>query len=346
MRPKSNQTLQNCGASVTVTICESSDEGHRLGYVTYLRGQAERLGQTASVEPLLRRAACSAHTLVLPMLEQRAGANLLTIALRALLGRRTVCLVFRARDAVRSRSWRHAIKRASMAAVKRLPGAALISIVPVPVEPDIAGIVTDWIYDPELCDLDAAALNRVPAPAIAELRQRAGGRTIVAALGRQDRDKGFVFFCELWAAHPELRERCLFVAAGGVPDDLTETARRFAAHGGVLMDGFIDDDTLFDLYAVADAIWCCYAPRYDQASGIFGRAVQFGRTALVRRGSHVERFAAVAGHPAAAIGWDDTLDAARVLLQLSPAAHPQANGLSGGDMRGHNEGVFQRYLLA
>ena len=69
-------------------------------------------------------------------------------------------------------------------------------------------------------------------------------------------------------------------------------ASRFTAAGGMLEDRMITDDELFSLYATATYAWCCYAPHYDQASGIFGRAAQLGVPAIVRAGSVVERFRA------------------------------------------------------
>ena len=37
-------------------------------------------------------------------------------------------------------------------------------------------------------------------------------------------------------------------------------------------------------------IWCCYSPEYDQASGVFGRAVQYGCIPIVREHSVIHKF--------------------------------------------------------
>jgi hypothetical protein len=329
---------------VSITICESSDDGHRLNWVRYFEREAALMQRSYAVEPSLARAMAVPGPLIIPMLEQRTMKNLAVMAMRALRGRRTLCLVLRATYAVRSRGVGFAVKRALLRVVRRLPGAGLLSILPVALEPRTGALLTGWIYDPEICDLGEDVLLRTPAPEIAALRDRAAGRMIVVALGRQVEGKGFGFFCDLWAASPEVRERCLFVSAGTVAPELAAQAERFAAAGGVLMNARISDGQLFDLYAVTDAVWCCYSPEYDQASGIFGRAVQFGKTAIVRRGSYVERFAEMIGHPAPAIGWHDDTDAAAVLLGLRRDTDGGEPGRRNAEMNRHNRELFRRYL--
>jgi hypothetical protein len=49
------------------------------------------------------------------------------------------------------------------------------------------------------------------------------------------------------------------------------------------------------------------------ASGIFGRAVQYGTPAIVRAGSYLEKLSAELDHPAILIGWNDIAGAARLL---------------------------------
>lgn len=49
-------------------------------------------------------------------------------------------------------------------------------------------------------------------------------------------------------------------------------------------DRIVTDDEILRLYKVADLAWCCYAPDYDQASGVFGRALQTGVEPVVREG--------------------------------------------------------------
>ena len=84
---------------MTVTICENLSDGHRQGYVTYFRKQAEDLGQPSRVEPSLWRAMWVAGPLVIPMLERQTFGNLFVIAarpsVRAGQGLRRRCLSIR-----------------------------------------------------------------------------------------------------------------------------------------------------------------------------------------------------------------------------------------------------------
>lgn len=330
---------------MTVTICESTDRGHRMGYVTYFKSEIAEMGQAAVVEPSLWRATWKRGPLVIPMLEQGIKGNILALLVRGLLGRRTLCLVFRAIDAAASGSGRHRAKRWLLAAVRRIPGAGLVSIVPASVEPQIAGFINGWIYDPELCDLSEETLNREPGERVSAIKAQAAGRVLVVSLGALSEQKGFGYFARLWSSSAALRERCLFVAAGPVPEGMKASAQSFVADGGVLLDERIDDAVLFDFYAAADVIWCCYAPDYDQASGIFGRAVQFGKTALLRSGSHVERFAAVVGQPAASLVWDDDAGAVDCLLSGAVPKAAVPPGRLNIEMTEHNRRVLRDWLL-
>jgi len=330
---------------LTVTICESSDHGHRLNYVGYFQREAALLGKASRVEPSLTRALLAPGPLVLPMLEQRTVANLLVMALRSIFGRKTLCLVFRATQAAGGDDARLAFKRVLLSAVRRMPGGGLVSIVPVPVEPAIAQMVNGWIYDPELCDIAADDFSRTPSAEVASYGKQAAGRAIVVALGRQAGGKGFDFFSDLWTSSDDLRRRFLFIAAGTVPAELSAHAERFTAAGGVLVNRRISDEELLDFYAIADGVWCCYAPDYDQASGIFGRAVQFAKMAVVRRGSHLERFAQVLEHPAESIGWGDLAGAAQALLAAESSARiERPRGVRNADMNRVNRAVLARYL--
>jgi hypothetical protein len=71
--------------------------------------------------------------------------------------------------------------------------------------------------------------------------------------------------------------------------------------GGYACDRFISNEELFDLYACADLIWCCYAADYDQASGVFGRAIQLGIPVVVREGALIHKFCLAQGLPCVAI---------------------------------------------
>ncbi|WP_448658011.1 hypothetical protein ACPVPU_11150 [Sphingomonas sp. CJ99] len=333
------------GKQSTVTLFEQSSDGHRLSYIAYFAAHCDRMGRNMNVETVLRNAVLAPGPLILPMLEQRTLTNLATMAFRSIMGRPTLCLVFRASYAVRSTSMSLRIKRALMRLVRSLPRAGLVSIVPVDADPAIAPYVNDWIYDPELCDLSNEQLMREPGEMAARLRALAGRRMIVTAIGTQSADKGFDYFANLWHQVPSLRDRFLFVSAGRVVTGSDGAAAQFESDGGMLINRRIDDDELLDLYKASDLIWCCYAPSYDQASGIFGRAVQFAKTAILRQGSISQSFATVIDQPSIALPWNQADEAARQLSQYNASDMPKGEkGHRNDEMRKHNESVINRYL--
>jgi hypothetical protein len=184
--------------------------------------------------------------------------------------------------------------------LRRTPGAQVLTIVPFAVEPGFATIAHGWIHDLQNWDLLLEA-NPAAAPAAQslarEIRRHAQGRPVCAAIGRQEQDKGFDRFAAIYTANPGLRDALLFAFGGKVSPELTPAARDFAALGGFALDRFVSDDELAGLYAAADLVWCAYAPDYDQASGVLGRALQHGIPVVARRGSVIAAICANEGHP-------------------------------------------------
>ena len=68
---------------------------------------------------------------------------------------------------------------------------------------------------------------------------------------------------------------------------------KFKQCGGMAINRFVNEDELTALYASSDIIWAFYDEDYDQASGIFGRAVQFGVPSIVRYLSLVDRLCSI-----------------------------------------------------
>jgi len=75
----------------------------------------------------------------------------------------------------------------------------------------------------------------------------------------------------------------------------------------IVEDRYDTDAEIVSLYRVADLAWCRYAPGYDQASLVFGRALQIGVTPVLREGSVIADLARMVGsgkpvgYPAAAL---------------------------------------------
>lgn len=240
------------------------------------------------------------------MVEENFALFAAVATLRSAFGRRTVGLLFRPLPALRGTGMRLALKRRVLGLLKRLPPVSTLTILPFSVEPDFARIADGWIYDPQLWDLTERE-RKIGTPPMASdsylagLHGAAGGRRIIAAVGRMDRAKGFDTFARAYSRSAELRAASLFVSCGRIKTEIADDGAALTRAGGVVVDREISDDELLEAYAAADAVWCCYAPDYDQASGVLGRAVQLGVPAIVRAGSLIERFCRLEGVPHLAI---------------------------------------------
>lgn len=289
-----------------------SAQGHRGQYAAMLPPLIDGRRVTLTWDVVLAR-----QPILISMIEESFSRFVLVGLVRALIGRVTAGLLFRPLPAVRAASFKLKVKHRILQALK-LIGVRSITILPFSVEPRFAEIAASWIYDPQFWDLYAPGAEPVglaEGPLAREVREKAAGRRICCAIGRQDQDKGFDHFVRLWLDNPELREQVLFVCGGKVSPNLAALADEFAAAGGLAYNRFITDEELFDLYAVSDMIWACYAESYDQASGIFGRAMQQGIPVILRASSLIHRFCQRQGLSYVALG-PDTAPAA--MLDLPP----------------------------
>ena len=298
-----------------ILLLHESLAGHRADYLKLFNRLFEESGFDVEQRRLSFGDVLYPGPIFSTMLEEHPMRFAVVAALRALMGKRSVTLIFRPVEAATGRSMRLRAKRLALSLLKRSRRVSVLSILPFDANPAIARSATGWIYDPQFWDVP---LGKVLPPPPIDLASLARGRKIVCALGTQNEQKGFDLFCRLWADHADIRDRYLFVAAGKVTDSLKDTAEAFMAAGGVVLNRFISDDELLGLYGASDLVWCCYAPNYDQASGIFGRAIQLGRTPIIRAGSLVDRLSRNLSIPAIAVSYEPQ-DAASILAEASLA---------------------------
>ncbi|MBU1325373.1 MAG: hypothetical protein KJ676_09020 [Alphaproteobacteria bacterium] len=237
------------------------------------------------------------------MIEEDFIGYFLASVVRAALGRRTVGLLFRGREAALGGTFRMRLKRALLKALRQTPKSTSLSIVPFSIEPRLAEVADGWIDDIQLWDVE----DLVPPPSrlSGQLVDMAAGRGLVVSLGAQSASKGLDFFTSAWCSDPDLRDRWLFVVAGEVGQHDPAQTERFSSLGGVIVDRLLSDAELASLYAVASVVWVIYSPEYNQASGIFGRAVQYDRPILVRRGAAIESHAIELGARAVAVDFGE-----------------------------------------
>lgn len=199
--------------------------------------------------------------------------------------------------------------------MRRLPGLTLLTITPFDLEPQFRHVANVGVHDPQYWDKHDGSSIAPPVKTelSGQLLHEAAGRRLLCIPGAITGLKGFKFLANILAISPALTESVFVVAVGRVHADMTEAAARFAAAGGYLVDRHISDEELESLYGVADMVWSCYIPEYDQASGIFGRAMQYGVPAVVRRNSLIDRLATNIEAPVIRLDYDDVEEAALAL---------------------------------
>jgi len=285
--------------------------------------------------PLRVSVVFSKMPVVFSMIEESFSLYSVVCLVRSCLGRKTAGILFRPLPAVRAETLKLKVKRAVLSVLNKLPNVMTLTIMPFDVEPSFSTIARTWIYDPQFWDqhFGTAALGGVPCSNLAAtISTRAGDRKIVCAIGRQDRDKGFLQFLRLYNGRPDLRENFLFVSCGKVASEFVHLISRFEDAGGLVYNRLITDQEIFELYAVSDLIWCCYDVQYDQASGIFGRAMQFGVPVILRDQSLIHKFAAQCG--VKYIACAEPIEATDLTrsLEREPQEETRARGLAMADL--------------
>ena len=93
--------------------------------------------------------------------------------------------------------------------------------------------------------------------------------------------------------------------------------------GGVFVDRQLRDDEILPIYAMADVVWTCYRPDYDQSSGIFGRAIQLDKPTIVRRESYLAVLQAGLGKQGYAVPYADPPAAVAALRSMTTPSRVQ-----------------------
>lgn len=277
-----------------ITVHCASESGHR--------GRALEVLARHYAVTRTRGLALGPKPMLFLVIEDAFARYVANALIRALLGRRTAGLLLRPEPAATGTSLRLCLKRLALRALRRLDAVSTLTIDPFDEIHPVDAIRDGWLYDFELWDLSEAERARIlelkagaaPDSLTAKISAAARGRPVLLALGRQDRAKGFPEFAAR-AARDETATCWQFVAAGVIAADCAADRAALEAAGGLVIDRRLDDDELWQLYAAADLVWAVYAPDYDQASGIAGRAAQLGIPVCVRAGSRLQAFCAAEG---------------------------------------------------
>lgn len=277
----------------SVQLYSRGIEGHRAAYIDF----AGKLLGGARTD--VRRMMFSPDPVLFLMIEEFFSLYVFIAIWRAVFGWNTVGLLFRPKPALYSKTIRLKIKKLILILLKKIKFVRTLSIVPASLDKNINKISSGWIYDFQLWDVvdknkspSAVEVNKNlndSVDVVRDVLQRAGGRKIIIAIGRQNFSKGFDLFAKICASGNWGNEY-FFVSGGRVDEECLGFKSQMERSDGYVIDRFISDEELNALYSVASLVWCVYSENYDQASGVLGRAVQFGIPVLVRNKSYSHRF--------------------------------------------------------
>lgn len=273
---------------ITTGIYTASLNGHRQAYLDFL------LDLFPSQRIQKKEVVFSKAPVLFMMIEESFLFYFFTSVFRNMLGRRTVGLLFRPKPAVEAKNIQLVIKRTMLYFLKRLSNVKTITILPFCLNPSFEKIADNWIYDFQLWDLTKADLDKfakyqegVVATTIDLPTTLPNESNIVVAIGQQDKKKGFPNFVSSIQSNVGSHQ---YVFGGKATHEMAPLIKVFEESGGIANNRFISDDEIIQLYSVSSVVWCVYNEAYDQASGVLGRAVQFGRPVIVRKGSMMHNF--------------------------------------------------------
>lgn len=297
-------------------VFDLNTEGHRESYFQIF----ERLwGATRFVglENLLK--ANSAEHLVFLSVDDYFLRFLVQTLKRSFQRKKTDGILLRAEN-LTQQNWtlKRLFKKILLRILKKIPGVRMIGIVPFQFLPELKPYLTDTLFDLQFWDLPILFPKIEASPQanikFETLREKAKGRKIVLALGRQDESKGILFFFNLWQ-HPEIQKNYFFGVIGKNRTVNPFEFDNFEKAGGFVWNETVSETDLISAYEKADLIWCCYHPSYDVSSGIYGRSLQTGRASLIREGSLLSRFAEQF-RSSARLNYNDVNGSAKKLLSL------------------------------
>ena len=307
-------------------IYSRGTHGHRREYDAVLEKELTTIGITPTfvdkpTTSLLKR------DIFFVMIEEDLIV-FIVCALASLFGRNRVSgFMFRPGECFRLSDFKYRVKYLLFWGLRHLSTVRVWTLLPFSVNPRFAEVAYGWVYDPQLWDSLTLKDLKVAAstPLARDVSERANGRLIVVSLGMQNSAKGLNYFSEILCSSEVLRTHCFFVAAGKVAETSSESADRLRGAGAMVIDRYISDEELRSLYRVAHLVWAAYSPEYDQASGIIGRAFQFGLPVILRRGSYVAKLMQDCHYPVIEIDYGEAEVAASRIASLFDSTNPSAS---------------------
>jgi hypothetical protein len=299
--------------------------GHRAEYQSLFTTHFDLEPSLGRISGAVRKRLIKADRLLFATIDDDLFGYLWVSVLRAVSGRRTVGIYLRPQSCL-ARGAKAFVKRVLLGFLRRLRGVTTLSSIPFDLLEGQEKFVSGWLHDPQLWDL--WEMPDLANPAMEEnIKSLATGRPVLAFLGHISTLKGFPVLTAMVAARPDLARQYLIIVAGTLENDCRNEVDQLVRLGVKVWPRRIEDSEMAEIYKNAALIWACYAPSYDQASGIFGRAIQRQRMVVLREGALISRYADVLDHPYLALP-DDAAVAADRLAGAKVLAVPKHSVLA------------------
>jgi len=122
-------------------------DGHRQSYLDFIKRKisGERIHEKSLIS--------HKGAVFFLMIEENFLLYFVVSLIRALIGKKTVGLLFRPKPALEASNFKLKIKLIMLKILKKIENVKTFSIIPVSLEPSISEIVDDWIYDFQLWDI-------------------------------------------------------------------------------------------------------------------------------------------------------------------------------------------------
>lgn len=235
--------------------------------------------------------------------------------LRALLRKKTIGIMLSPWDCYRPNVLKDKFRRYTFILLKKLTHVRVICMIPFDMDERYKNIADCWIYDPEFWDMHVFEERRfIVQNSSRSVKSTPTGKLNLLYLGGVNPEKGFDFLAKLFLENKNLFIKFDLSVVGKISKPYMHIANQLREAGADVVDEFVSDERMFDFIKQSSLMWCCYCPRYDASSGIFGRAIQFDKLPLIRKSSRLEKLAGLLGKHAVMFEFGNVDEA---LLQLN-----------------------------
>lgn len=288
----------------------TGDSGHRAEYQALFMLIFGFEPSQGPISGAVRRQLINANQLLFATIDDDLRGYFFVALFRSFSGRKTVGVYLRPQSCL-AKGLKPFIKVTLFRLLRCLPKITTLSSIPFDLLDGQQKIVSGWLHDPQLWDIVDASEH--PDPTTTDtVRTLSEGRKVLAFLGHISTVKGFSLLAAMIMHRPSLAQQYCIIVAGPLESECREQVNQLTQFGVTVWPRRLEEAEMAAIYAEADLIWACYNPSYDQASGIFGRAIQRHRMVVVRQGATITKYADILGHPYIALPYDPIMAAEKL----------------------------------